>query len=157
MKKLLLAMLMGLTFAACSDSSTGPSDTAGMSLKINGKSWTAAATSSTKLLGMDVSGSTMGTTPIEMVSVFVKDSVTAGTTYNLGGDTVTTGSFINEGKYMIGDTTWTTLKSRSTGTVKVTDMSGGRIKGTFSFTAFRNGVAGADSIVVTEGSFNTLY
>ena len=53
------------------------------------------------------------------------------------------------------DGTWETRNG--SGSLTIVEVGGGRVKGTFSFTLYKDGKAGADSLKVTDGTFNSLY
>jgi hypothetical protein len=150
----ILLMILTLGLASCSSSTDpGTTDTAGMTCKINGVAWTSSSVSksgpapSAFIVGaMDRNGLT------ETIGLHL-DSVVTGRVIQLQSDSV---SFLaNAVSYFRSDGTWKTRDG--SGTVTITDLSGGRVKGTFSCTLYKGGVAGADSLKVTEGTFNSLY
>ncbi|MEO5930272.1 MAG: DUF6252 family protein [Candidatus Kapaibacterium sp.] len=151
---ILFAMLT-LGLASCSDSTgTGDTGTAGMTCKINGVAWTAGSISksgsipSAYIVGsMDKNGLT------ELLGLHI-DSVVAGRVIQLQSDSLSFSA--NHASYTRSDGSWKTRKG--SGTITITELNGGgRVKGTFAFTLYKGGVAGADSLKVTEGTFNSLY
>lgn len=148
-----IAAALCLALAACGSDSTTSPDTALMSCRINGTDWKAGAISKS---GFDpdalVAGSYDRNGTTELLALTI-DTAKAGRTIVMQNDSID--FFAPHASFSRADGNWKTRNG--SGTVKITEISGGRMKGTFSFTLYRNGSGGDDSLVVTEGAFNSLY
>ncbi len=148
-----IAAALCLALSACGGDSTTSPDTALMSCKINGTDWKASAISKS---GFDpealVAGSYDRNGLTELLTLMI-DTARAGRTIVMQSDSLD--PFTPHASFSRADGSWKTRNG--SGTVKITDVSGGRMKGTFSFTLYKNGSSGGDSLIVTEGTFNSLY
>jgi hypothetical protein len=153
---LLLLAATSLAFVACGDSTSGPSDSGipeGMTCKINGTTW---SSSSVGKSGSEPSAYIVGTAEKNGLSEIIGlqiDSVAQGRTIQLGSDSLSFSA--NSALLTRADGTWKTRNG--SGTLTITELGGGRVKGTFAFTLYKGGKAGADSLKVTDGTFNSRY
>jgi hypothetical protein len=158
-----LAVLLLLFLAACSSDSTGPGDppdgnTNSITANIDGQAFSAAAltisaAANTSQLkgGILFSGSTLAQ-PSTAILVHLA-RVTGPGTYQLGVNTGT-----NAGgtlSLVMGSQSWWTPLMGDEGTLTITSMSGGRVRGTFTATLQPIAGTGATgTIQVTNGLFN---
>lgn len=151
----ILYMILALGLASCSDTTgTGDTGTAGMTCKINGVAWASTSVSkSGSIPSAFIVGAVDRNGLTETMGLMI-DSVVAGRVIQLQSDSL---SFrANAASYFRSDGTWKTRNG--SGTITITELNGGgRVKGTFSCTLYKGGLAGADSLKVTEGTFNSLY
>lgn len=159
-----LAILFALFLAACGgDSGTGPDDGGGtntnsFTASLDGTAWTAsgltiAAGANTSQLpgGLVFTGSTV-TQPGKAMIISL-GRITGPGTYPLGVNTGT-----NAGgtlSLVQGSATWWTPLIGNAGTITITSMTGGRVRGTFTATLEPlPGGGGTGVIQVTNGQFN---
>ena len=158
MKRIALPLLAvaSLALASCSnDDTTGPGSTIpeGMTCKINGTTWTSSSVSES---GFAPSAYIVGTAERNGLSEIIGlqiDSVAAGRTIQLGSERPIL--YTSYALMTRADGTWETRNG--SGSLTIVEVGGGRVKGTFSFTLYKDGKAGADSLKVTDGTFNSLY
>lgn len=151
---LALAILCATLTSCGGDGSTGPdSNTAAMACKIDGAAWTANSIGKSGFApGALIVGTAQKNGLSELLGLQL-DTVVAGRTIQVGSDSL---SFSAPNAYLTrSDGTWETRNG--SGSVTITEVAGGRVKGTFSFTLYKGGKAGADSLKVTEGTFNSLF
>jgi hypothetical protein len=151
---LLFAVLLVLGLASCSSDSTGPGTTsAGMTFKANGVSWTSNSISKSGFgLEAYVVGSAENNGITEILGLQL-DTVTTGRVIQVGSDSVSFSA--SSASFSRSDGTWKTRNG--SGSVTITEVANGRVKGTFTFTLYKGGAAGADSLKITEGNFNALF
>lgn len=148
-----IAAALCLALAACGGDSTTSPGTAPMSCKINGTDWKAGAISKS---GFDPEALVAKSLERDRTTerlVLTIDTAKAGRTMTMRS--VNNNPFSPQASYTRADGNWETQSG--SGTVKITDISGGRMKGTFSFTLYKGGFSDGDSLIVTEGAFNSLY
>lgn len=149
----LLLPLVCLGIASCSNSTEpGDTSTAGMSFKINGTTWTsdAISESGTAPEAFVVGSKTAATTEIMTIHI---DSAATGRTLQFESDDLS--FFGSSASLTRSDGTW---QSRDgSGVLTITDVSGGRLKGNFTVTLYKDGNANADSLKITDGAFNSLF
>lgn len=155
-----LAILLALFLAACGgDSGTGPDPDDDDNLfraEIDGEEWSASpltisAASNTGELpgGLIFSGSTT-TQPSQALLIHL-GRVNGPGTYPLGVNTGTSaGGTLS---LVIGSVSWWTPLMGNEGTITITSMSGGRVRGTFSAT-LQPLAGGTGTIEITNGEFN---
>lgn len=149
-----LAALFVITLAACGgDETSGPDGNAKtLSAKVNGRTLDLTSVSwGYNTVDFFVSGGTDIFPPRETVEVSI-DDITAPGTYQFGGGNSgkATGEYTPTGSNIA----YTTAGGPVAGQVVVTEIDTAHAKGTFSFTA-RNPNNPNDSVVISEGSFNT--
>lgn len=138
---------------SCKSDPTGPGLDAGMSCKINGATWSTTTISKSGfdpgalIVGLRESGGLTETLGLDL------DTIANGRTIQLKSDSVS----FNDPTATLSrsDGVWRTRNG--SGTVTITALTSSRVTGTFSFTLYKNGVAGAETLVVTEGRFDSPY
>lgn len=159
-------LAVAILAAACGDGSpTGPDGGGGggsqFRATIDGRTWTAAG-STIRVDGVGgnqaipgslaIQGSMMhSATDAETIGI-VLSFVDGPGTYPLGVNTGTTPG--GTATVVRGATSWMTPLNGSAGTVTITSIGGGRVKGTFSFDARRTGGSADDRVQARSGSFD---
>jgi hypothetical protein len=153
-KGVLWLLICCIWFVAC-DSSTNPGVPVNfMEALLNGVHWGATATCSIAGHGALIRGTMVGHDTTESIAITL-DSVVQGVTIRLGGDSANL--FGNQATYKKGGESWRTTAARSTGSVTITALGNDRIRGTFAFILFKDGIVRADSVNVESGVFEATY
>jgi len=152
--KIFLAALLAITIGACGDdASSGPDgNSKTLGAKVNGRTLDLTSVSwGYNTVNFFVSGSTSILPPREMLDMSI-DDISGPGTFQFGGGNAgkATGHYSPSGSTK----TYSTDGGTVAGQVIVTEIDTAHAKGTFSFTA-RNVADPNDSVVITEGTFNT--
>lgn len=144
------ALVLALALAACADSPVNPL-TDSMSATVSGAAWSTVVASAVNSNGITAITGTRSVTSASDVIVLDLPTVTTTGSVPLGGVSSAHAQYRRDS---INYTT-TPLTVGATGTLSITQVGAGRLAGTFSFTAYRNGDPTTnDSVVITGGSFS---
>lgn len=150
-KRIVLACLAIIPlFIACEDSPVNPL-TDSMIATIGTTSWQALLASSVTTQGVTaVTGTRSVSSTSELMTITLTGISTPGT-YSMGGISTASASYKHDSVVYVTPVS----QLVAAGSLSLSQFGNGRIVGTFSFVAFRNGDrATNDSIVVQNGSFN---